>query len=184
VQREEIEIYLHDFGEELTRRGFQGPINVMIVGGVHMVLHLANRPSTEDIDFRFLDGKLDLTRLPLSKDEKAFRAAISAVAKQHHLPRHWINNDAGPFIAEYVPNPTRVFWRAFGPLQVYFTDNATMLIYKLMGFSPKQMPDIYALAESLNIETSEEVKALVDRLVDPKVQKEYCVEETIEDLFE
>jgi hypothetical protein len=77
-----------------------------------------------------------------------------------------------------------MYWRSFGPLHVYFTDNATMLIYKLMGFSPKQTPDIYALAQTLGIKTYAEVKALVDRLVDQKTQKDFCVEETIEDLFE
>lgn len=184
MQKEEIEIYLRDFGGELTKRGFQGPINIMIVGGVHMVMNLENRPSTEDIDFRFLDGQLDLTKLPLTKDEKAFRAAIHAIAKQHHLPRHWLNDDAGPFIAEYVQNPTTTYWKSFGPLHVYFTNNATMLIYKLMGFSPKQIPDIYALAQNLGIETYAEVKALVDQLVDQKTQKDFGVEETLEDLFE
>ncbi|GCF11994.1 hypothetical protein [Dictyobacter arantiisoli] len=180
---QDVEVYLQSFGEELKGRGFQDPIDILIVGGVHMVMHVENRPSTEDIDFRFLSDGLDLTKLPLTKQEKIFRAAINAVAKSHGLPRHWLNDDAGPFVEEYVEEPVRTFWRSFGPLQVYFTDNATMLVYKLMGYSPKQKPDVYALAEVLEISTYTQVKALVDQLVLPETQAEYEVEYTIRLLF-
>jgi hypothetical protein len=95
-----------------------------------------------------------------------------------------LNDDAGPFVKEYVSEPVRAYWKSFGPLNVYFTDNETMLVYKLMGFSPKQKPDVYALAQELQVSSYEEVKAIVDRLVSEKTQEEFGVEETIEDLFE
>jgi hypothetical protein len=184
MEGQEVVTYLNALGAELERRGFRQPIDIMIVGGVYMVLHVHNRPSTEDIDFLFLHEHLDLTKLPLSKEEKAFRAAVKAVAKQHHLKQAWLNDDAGPFVKEYVADPVRTFWRAFGPLRVYFTDVETMLVYKLMGYSQKQQPDIYALCELLHVETLAEVQAIIDRLVPLKVQKDFGVEETLEELFE
>jgi hypothetical protein len=184
MEGQEVEAYLDDFGAELTRRNFVDTIDILIVGGTHMVVKLNNRPATEDIDFMFLDGEFDLTKLPLTKQEREFRAAIKSVAKRKNLKQSWLNDDAGPFIREYVSKPIRTYWRSFGPLNVYFTDNETMLIYKLMGFSPKQKPDIYALAQKLGISTFAEVKAIVDRLVTKETQEEFGVEETIEDLFD
>lgn len=184
MEGQEVEAYLDDFGSELTRRGFTDPIDILVVGGTYMVMKLSNRPATEDIDFMFLGDKLDLTKLPLTKQEREFRAAIKAVAKRKNLKQTWLNDDAGPFVKEYVSEPVRVYWRSFGPLNVYFTDNATMLVYKLMGFSPKQKPDVYALAQALEISSYEEVKAIVDRLVTETTQAEFGVDETIEDLFE
>lgn len=184
MEKQEVEIYLEEFGQELEQRGFTNPIEILIVGGVHMVMNIGNRPSTEDIDFRFLSGDFNLTKLPLTKQEKAFQAAINTVAKRRGIPRHWLNDDAGPFVTEYVRNPERTYWRSFGPLHVYFTTNETMLVYKLMGYSPKQKPDIDVLTRLLNISTYNEVKALLERLVSKQTQEDFGVEETLEDLFD
>jgi hypothetical protein len=174
--------YLTAFGEELARRGFT-KVRILAVGGFYMLQEIENRPATEDIDFVSLDGDIDLTRKPLSQKEKAFRTAIWEVAKQYKLKRAWMNDDAGPFVLEYVPQPAITLWRTFGPLHVYLTDHETMLVYKIMGYSPKQKRDIDALCEELGISTYAEVKAIVDRLVPQQTQGDFWVDETLEDLF-
>ena len=80
MRDQEITTYLDALGAELAQRGFTSPIGILVVGGTYMVLKIGNRPSTEDIDILFLTDQLDMTRLPLSQQEKAFRAAIKAVA--------------------------------------------------------------------------------------------------------
>jgi hypothetical protein len=124
-----------------------------------------------------------MTRLPLSQQEKAFRAAIKAVAKQYKIKQSWFNDDAGPFIKEYVPSPEKIYWQTFGPLQAYFPNAETMLVYKIMGYSEKQKPDVDALAQRLNIRTYEDIKALVDRYVPLQTQKDFCVDDVMEELF-
>ena len=184
MESQEVITYLEALGVELIEKGFKAPVDIMVVGGVYMLLNVHNRPSTEDIDFFFLDSDLDLTRLPLSQQEKAFKSAINAIARRYHLRQAWLNDDAGPFVKEYVPQPRRMYWRSFGPLHVYFTDHETMLVYKLMGYSEKQQPDIFALCRELHINSLEEVKAIVMRLVDERTQKEFGVDDTLEELFE
>jgi hypothetical protein len=187
MEQQDVLTYLNALGVELERRALKGPIKIMVVGGVYMVLNIYNRPSTEDVDIAFISENgesMDLTSLPLSKEEKTFRAAIKAVAKQYKLKQAWLNDDAGPFVKAYVPSPMLTFWHTFGPLHVYFPDHATMLCYKLLGYSQKQQADIYALCDQLGISSYDEVKAIVDRLVPKKIQRDFEVEDTLDELFE
>ncbi|GCE32229.1 hypothetical protein KDA_77130 [Dictyobacter alpinus] len=186
MQETQIVLYMEALGDELVQRGFSiaDKIEILIAGGTYMVMHVHNRASTEDIDVLFLSDHIDLTKLPLSQQEKAFRAAVKAVAKQFKLKQSWFNDDAGPFLAEYIPQPQKVYWRDFGPIKAYFPSKEAMLVYKICGYSAKQQGDVYALAQELNLHTYDEVKAVIDALVSKKAQKDFDVEDTIDNLFD
>ncbi|GCE09696.1 DUF6036 family nucleotidyltransferase [Dictyobacter aurantiacus] len=183
MQRQEIEKYLQELGDELERRGFQSPVRVMIVGGVAMLLLAANRESTEDVDVVLMDIEGDSSTNP-TPETKAFKSAVNAVAKKHQMKRTWINDDVAYFIRDMAPNPGATLWHEYKKLHVYLPSKEYILALKLMVYRPKDMLDIEALLKQLQITTREQAQEIVDRFIpDTAWQDHYQFQDTLDELF-
>src|SRR5258708_26924070 len=90
LQPTEIESLLQALGTELAVQGLNS-VQVMILGGAYMLLHVGNRATTQDIDvfpINFVDSSQP------NKKTKAILKAINAVAKANGLKRDWFNDAA------------------------------------------------------------------------------------------
>ncbi|GCE23918.1 DUF6036 family nucleotidyltransferase [Dictyobacter kobayashii] len=183
MQRQEIEKYLQELGDELELRGYQAPVRVMIVGGVAMLLLAANRESTEDVDVVLMDIEGDTSTNPTS-ETKSFKSAVNAVAKKYHMKRTWINDDVAYFIRDMAPNPEATLWHEYKKLHVYLPSKEYILALKLMVYRPKDMLDIEALLKQLQVTTREQAQDIVDRFIpDPAWQDHYQFQDTLDELF-
>jgi hypothetical protein len=69
-------------------------------------------------------------------------------------------------------------------LHVYFPSKEYILASKLMTFRPKDLDDVRALLEDLQIETREQAQAIVDRFVPNKGwQGYYGLDANLNDIF-
>jgi hypothetical protein len=179
MEGNEIEKYLQALDEELEERTIQKPVRLAVVGGVYMVCLVGNRLSTKDIDV-----------VPLSfpdtmnpdQDTRAFQTAIRAVARKHGLKQNWMND----VVASFAPNPDPQWltvWREFPNLIVYTPDAEFILALKLLSGRDKDEEDITALCEQLQIETTEQAQALVDRYAERRWQEECRLAATLDILF-
>ncbi|GCF08399.1 DUF6036 family nucleotidyltransferase [Dictyobacter arantiisoli] len=183
MQRQEIEQYLQELGDELEVQGFEMPVRVMVVGGVAMLFLAYNRESTEDVDVVLMDIEGDSSTNP-TPETKAFKSAVHAVAKRYKMKRTWINDDVAYFIRDMAPNPEASLWRAFKKLHVYLPSKEYILALKLMVYRQKDMSDIEALLKQLNVETREQAQAIVDHFIPDDAYKEhYQIEDTLDELF-
>jgi predicted nucleotidyltransferase len=55
MQAKDIERHLAQLGQELTDRGVQKPIRVLMIGGAYMLLLAKMQRSTDDVDILWLD---------------------------------------------------------------------------------------------------------------------------------
>ena len=55
MQARDIERHLTQLGQELTDRGIQKPIRVLMIGGAYMLLLAKMQRSTDDVDILWLD---------------------------------------------------------------------------------------------------------------------------------
>ncbi len=55
MQARDIEQHLTQLGQELTDRGIQKPIRVLIIGGAYMLLLAKMQRSTDDVDILWLE---------------------------------------------------------------------------------------------------------------------------------
>ncbi len=181
MQSQEIEGYFQDLGDELELRGCERPIRIMVVGGVFMLLMVKNRKATEDVDIVLLDFPDTTKPTPVTS---AFKAAVNAVASRHHLKRKWMNDDVAYFIMDMAPDPQPQLWREFKKLHVYLPTREYILALKLMVFRQKDMNDVAALLEELQVTTREAVQAIVDRFIpDKRWQEHYLLDQTLDELF-
>ena len=67
MQAKDIERHLAQLGQELTDRGVQKPIRVLMIGGAYMLLLAKMQRSTDDVDILWLD------------EEDAFQRGIDAL---------------------------------------------------------------------------------------------------------
>ena len=86
MQARDIERHLTQLGQELSDRGVEKPIRVLMIGGAYMLL-LAKMPrSTDDVDILWLDEEDALQRAI-----DALREGVQAVAEKQHLEPDWFN---------------------------------------------------------------------------------------------
>ena len=186
MNTEEIEQYLEAFGAQLEALVCPQKIDMLIVGGVAMMFNVANRQSTMDVDVVWLNIE-NTWRTDNRKKEPGniVMKAIRNVSQQYKLKkREWLNDDSAPFVLEYVPLPQVLYWRSFGSkLDAYWPTDECLLCYKILPFREKDRNDVDALLTKLNITTREQVQAILDRHVPAATQKEYLVEDTIDELF-
>ena len=173
--------FFEDLGDEIEQRGFKEPVRILIVGGAYMALAVASRRSTEDVDVVLMDMP-DTTNK--TRETKAFRSAVNAVAKKRRLKRHWLNDDVAYFIRDMAPDPQPTLWHKFKRLHVYFPDIRYILALKLMVFREKDRGDVEALLQKLQITTREQAQAIADRFVpDKEWQAHYLLDNTLDELF-
>jgi len=189
MQKDEIEHYLAELGNELeqqfARRHISGPLRVLIVGGVFMVLVVGSRGATEDIDAWLLDQPTTTYDTEnLTPELKAFKAAVWAIAKNHHLKRRWMNDVVTDFIKDMAPEPSPQLWKSFGPLEVWFPDERYIFALKVATFRDKDREDVDALLARLHIARRVEAQAIIDLFIPERSwQDHYDIEATLDELF-
>ncbi|GCF10905.1 DUF6036 family nucleotidyltransferase [Dictyobacter arantiisoli] len=180
----EIEVYLQELGDELERRGFREPLQALVIGGAAIMIQVNNRRTTTDVDAVLLNlpSTWDTENRKL-KEVKSFLQAVKDVAKRNHLKKEWFNDDCSCFLGEYTPDPEYAYWKSFGKLEVYLVTNRCLLAQKIMSYREKDLADVEALFLTLNIRSREQAQAILDRFVPKVKQREYHLNETMDELF-
>lgn len=177
MQETDVEAYLQALNEELEERKIGKPVRLAIVGGVYMVCLIGNRQATKDIDVVPLSFPDTMNS---TKETKAFRSAVNAVAKRFNLRRDWMND----VVASFTPDlGSTKLWREYSQLHVFVPEPECILALKLLSGREKDEDDIIALCERLEIETREQAQALVDRYADKNWQQECSLDATLDALF-
>lgn len=177
MESEEVDTYLHALDEELERRKLNKPVRLAVVGGIYMMFFLKNRSSTKDVDIIPLDFP-DTTEP--TRETRAFRSAVNAVARRFQIRRDWMNDVVAAFTQELG---ALHLWREYPNLQIYVPNAECILVLKLLAGREKDEDDILALCEMLDIQTREQAQELVDRYADRSWQEECVLEKTLGDLF-
>ena len=163
MTRDEIERNLQALGGKLAEHGIHG--EVMVAGGAAMMLTLANRDVTEDVD-AFIGG-----------EAAAVREAAWEVAREHGLPASWLNDAVKGFF--YSGTPPHGLWAVYGHLTVYVVDPRYLFAMKAAAARPRDIDDMVALVRHLGLRRPADGIALIEtyipaRLQTPKMQ--YAVE--------
>lgn len=129
----DIERLLELLNQRLRRRRLKA--SIYVVGGAAIAITVpgASDRRTVDIDAVVSD------RVVLEEAE--------ALAQEEHLPRHWLNPSAAPWIP---PRPPRAQAppRRFG-LTIHWAPPEHLLAMKLVAMRPQDPPDIVSLSRQL-----------------------------------
>lgn len=169
MKRSEIERNLRALGQKLRARGVTGEI--LIVGGAYMLLVLASREATRDIDAYF------------EKDREAIRAAAAEVAKERGLPADWLNDAVKGFIHR---RPARTdLWASYPGLNIYTPDPEYVFAMKAEAarVGTSDIDDLKALIKKLKLKTLAQALAVVERYV-PAQLRSMRAQLTLEAIFE
>lgn len=181
----EMELYLQDLGAELERRGFTAAVQVLVIGGVAVMIQVDGRRTTGDVDAVLLNlpATWDTDNRKL-QEVKVFLQAVKAVAARHHLQKGWFNDDCSCFLGEYTPDPEYGHWKTFGMLEVYIVSKRCLLAQKIMSYRKKDLEDVEALLAQLHIRSRAQLQSIMDQFVPRNKQREYHLRETLDELFE
>lgn len=164
MQAREIEMYLAELGQELQDMGVQSPVRVLLVGGAFMLTQVKNRQTTDDIDVLLIDIE-DATTSPLYH---TFRVAVRAVTTRNKLNSTWLNDVIGDFLRDASNVPDGDLWHRYGKLEVFLPPKEYILALKLLAGRQKDMGDIKALCQQLQVQAHEQGQRLVDRYIPNK----------------
>ena len=182
LQVGEIENLLQELGQEITACGFTTPIRIMLLGGAYMLLTIGNRPTTTDIDlfplnFEAISGSNQTTSMIFQ--------AIASIANRHELRDDWCNFEVGK-IAGWkigaVKNP--IFWQKYGVLEVFLPPADFMLAAKIFSYRDKDLPDVLALIDRLQVKTRVQAQVLLDQYIDQAAQQERQTDIALDELFD
>jgi hypothetical protein len=168
MNRTEIESNLRGLGQKLDDRGVTG--EMLIVGGAFMILVLANRETTRDIDAYF------------ESDKAAIRAAAAELAAERGLPEDWLNDAVKGFMHRQ-PGETRL-WASYPGLNVYAPDLAYVFAMKAEAARPdsSDIEDLQALRVRMGLTTIAEALAVVERYL-PTAYRTMRTQLTLETIF-
>jgi hypothetical protein len=158
-------------------------VQLVIFGGVFMMVQVQNRNSTRDVDVHLLNIP-SMTDAPLARETKKFQTALQVVAKVHRIKKTWLNDDGSMFYTGFAPNAQAHLWKRFNKLEVYLPEMDVILVLKLMGYRRKDQKDIAALCRRLGVHTRKQAQSLINDYVSGRWQTEYMVEKTLIELFE
>jgi len=177
-QREDIELLLQELGDELAQR-FNSPVQILLIGGAYMLLAIHNRETTQDVDIYPLNIP-DSTQP--NKQTKSFLAAVRAIAKNHNIPRTWLNDVSFNILGGLSPQSMEL-WATYGMLEIYKPPADFILALKLFADRDKDAPDIEALRHELGITTREQAQEILDCYIERRFQQEYRVYLTLDKWF-
>jgi len=168
MKRAEIEASLRELGRKLHERGVTGEI--LIVGGAYMLLVLANREATRDIDAYF------------EKDKEVIRAVAAEVARERGLPGDWLNDAAKGFLRQQ-PGRTDL-WASYPGLRIYTPDPEYIFAMKAEAAraGSSDIDDLKALVRMLRLRTAQQALAVVERYV-PAQLRSMRTQLTLEAIF-
>lgn len=181
MQKQDIEMYLANLGQELQDLGVTQPVRVLLVGGAFMLTQVRNsRANTNDVDVLLKD--IDDTGA--SPVYRMFKVAARAVASKYQLPITWINDVIGDFIRDASMVPQGTLWRRYAMLEVYVPPAEYILALKLLAGRRKDKADIRVLCDILKIVTREQAQRLVDVYIpDTDVQQINELDDTLDEFF-
>ena len=164
--KEQIEAYLLELNEELSKTDVKGEI--CLYGGSVMCLVYNARPSTKDVDAVF-------------QPAKKIREAAQRVAEKYQLSEDWLNDGVKGFV---VQHPRKVLFN-WPNLKVYFADPEYILAMKTLASRVDGMDreDIIFLSKELKIRTSQEVFDIIEKYY-PRERIKPVTQFFIEELFE
>lgn len=193
LNKEQLEEMLVELDEALVA-AFPGPepIKVVVVGGACLVFAGVVDRRTKDIDVIITDflGTGEVTLVyELDKPLKKLRRAIQTIGTKYGLrgdERMFLNDDCAPFLRELGDVPPVRLLRAYRKLHVYLpADLHYILACKLLAAREKDMEDIAALCQLLDVRSRALAQRTVDRYFpDPVMQMRiYNLPQTLDTLF-
>lgn len=168
LNRSDIEKYLQMLGQRLLVRGTHA--DILVAGGAAIVLLLATRDTTKDIDAYF------------SGDVQALRTEVEAIAEEYSLREDWLNDGVKGYF--YESNPPQSLWADYPGLRVYAVDLDYLLAMKVLAMRDEHdANDAKAVVRQLGLTSPDQVMAIVQKYIPARliVQKVYY---TVEGLFD
>lgn len=156
---------LAEVGELLHARGLEGEI--VLAGGAVVVMVLAVRGGSRDIDAVFVDQAV------------AIREAAREVARRHGLPAIWLNDHVKMFVADDAP--TQDLFVVPG-LRVRMVTLDYLFYMKAWAGDPVDQRDMMAIAKELGIRNEAQAYEIVRRYSSGELTRE--IEILLESLFE
>ncbi len=180
MQARDIEWHLTQLGQELTDRGVQKPIRVLMIGGAYMLLLTKMQRSTDDVDILWLDEEDAFHRAI-----DALRGGVQAVAAKQQLEPDWFNYMTHLLMYDVVTIPKGTLWKRFGPLHIYVPPKAYILALKILAGRKKDIEDSKVLLPYVKVKTRQHARRLLDRYVSPAAQATNAedIEHALEELF-
>ncbi|MBE3558664.1 MAG: hypothetical protein IMW89_05480 [Ktedonobacteraceae bacterium] len=180
MNKQEIESYLTQLGQELQDLGVRQTIHVVLIGGAFMLTQVDERRTTDDIDVLFKDID-DITVSPIYQ---TFKMAARTVAARNGLKGNWINDVMNDFLRNAGIIPEEKLWRRFGRLEVLLPPKEYVLALKLLAGRPKDRRDIEVLCQQLKIRTRDQAQRLIDRYIpDKRLQQINDLDDTLDSFF-
>lgn len=146
---------LEDMGQAMARR--REWVEIAIFGGSALLLHLASRPSTRDVDY-----------IPVSGDSAGLAKVAQEVGARHGLPEGWLNDAVGMFVEELRDHhPFEVYPRESvdGGLRVLLASPRYILAMKIRAMrsalESNDVSDIWELLGHCGIGDADEALSLV-----------------------
>ncbi len=180
MQAGDIELHLTQLGQELTDRGVQKPIRVLMIGGAYMLLLTKMQRSTDDVDILWLDEGDAFQRAI-----DALREGVQAVAEKQRLEPDWFNYMTHLLMYDVVTIPKGTLWRRFGPLHIYVPPKTYILALKILAGRQKDIEDSRVLLPYVRVKTRSQARRLLNRYVSPAAQATNAedIEYALEELF-
>ncbi len=167
MKAEEIERYLSQLGEELTSKGVQKPIHILMIGGAYMLLLLNAPRTTDDVDFFWLEKDEEV----LQQEIYALRDGIEAVANKNVLEIDWMNYMTHWLMYDQISIPKGKVWKQFGPLHVHTPSKEFIFALKIVAGRDKDIADLHILHRQTKIKTRQQAQKLLDRYIFPATQE-------------
>jgi hypothetical protein len=134
-ERSEIERLLDLVDQRLTRRRLRA--SIYVVGGAAIAITVPGASDRRTVD-------VDAVVSDLAVIQEA-----EALAQEEHLPRHWLNPSAAPWIPPR-PLAAQTPPRRFG-LTIHWAPPEHLLAMKLVAMRPQDSPDIVSLSRHLGL---------------------------------
>lgn len=181
MQAEDIERYLVELGEELSKGGVQKPIHILLIGGAYMLLLLHSPRTTDDVDFFWLEEE----EATLEQAIYALRDGVQAVAEKHQLEIDWFNYMTHLLMYDQVNIPKGKLWKRFGPLHVHVPPKEYILALKIVAGREKDITDSKLLLRQTNVKTRQQAWQLLNRYIFPLTLEKNAeeIEQSLDELF-
>lgn len=165
--KSQIEGLLTDLGAELAAQGVRA--EMFIVGGAAMALAYNTRRATRDIDAIF-------------QPKQDVYAAAERVGSRHGLPDGWLNDSVKGLLPGEDPGQ-RTYFTSPG-ISVSIASPEYLLALKVAAARVDRDPDdIRELAKICGLSTPEEIFAVTEKVMGPKMRLLPKAQYLIEELF-
>lgn len=182
MKAEEIERYLSQLGQELSDKGVQKPVHILMIGGAYMLLLMHAPRTTDDVDFFWLEDD----EAVLQQAIYALRDGVQAVAEKNDLEIDWLNYMTHLLMYDQVPIPKGKLWKRYGPLHIHVPSKQYILALKIIAGRNKDLEDSRLLCQETHIKTRRQAQKLLDRYIpaDTQATKTEEIARSFNELFD